>query len=751
MYKLFITVLSLLIFVSCAQKNEVKPVNPTAQPYKQKVAKQIKADDISVKDETKYKKEPIAENPDNSANQAKKKEYKEPKVYKKSPVVLKSNAYVKIKQKGEKYEVNLVFDSADVFEVIKTIFNDLVKEDFILDPAVKGSLTLSINGTYTKNEILDIVSRSMDLAGLSLIKNDKYYYITTKNNSKEFINVNKSSGIYAIEILQLNNIDANYFAKNITPFISRGATVVSIPTINAFIIYDKKENIKNVKNILGIIDNNVFKNIKFKIFAVKNIKASEAALIINEILKSSEIISKPGVVKSTFVTPLKSNNSILIMTRNDAIFKYIMAWLTEIDQASESETSGVYVYYVENGEAKKIADLLKQLYGQAVSTREKGEIVIKGKTSETKTATLKKSAASGELQGNVNIIPDEDNNALIIKANPDDYKTIMKVIKKIDIIPKQVMIKVMIAEVTYTKKSEVGIQWFLKNKGIHIGDVEYTGDAMLNQGMGMAEDTPLGSSKIMGFAYGLYNPASDLVGLLHLLAEDTEFNLLSSPNILAIDNQEATIEVGQDVPTVTQTVNNTNSNGNVTNTIQYRKTGILLTVKPQINSQGLVKLTINQEVSQAIKNKVSGIDSPTFLQRKANTSLVVQDGQTVVIGGLIQDKVDDSDSGIPFLKDIPFLGYLFGGKKKENEKVELMIAITPKVVEDSNAAQVMTNEFLRRVENIKKKLSKFDDRLKTPEEISNLEEEKTVPQLLNAQSVTEKTQTLEKVNINEQK
>ncbi len=735
MHKLLAVILIIFVLLSCTQK-KVEPVKPIAEPYKKKIAKEVTVDEIKTEKKSSYKKNININDVEVNKNKGEKTKYKAPNVYKKSPQVLKSNAYVKIKDKGDKYEVNVVFDSADVFEVVKTIFNDLVKEDFILDPAVKGSLTLSINGTYTKNEILDIVSRAMDLAGLSLVNNGKYYYITTKNNSKELINVNKPSGIYAIEILQLNNIDANYFAKNISPFVSKGATVVTLPAINAFIIYDKKENIKNIKTILGIIDNNVFKDIKFEIFPVKNIKASEAALIINEILKSSDIISKPGVVKNTYVAPLKTTNSILIMTRNDAIFKYVISWLTEIDQVSESETSGVYVYYVENGEAAKIADLLKQLYGQSVSSKEKGEVVIKGKSDQqTKKATVKKSTASGELQGNVNIIPDEDNNALIIKANPDDYKTIMKVIKKIDIIPRQVMIKVMIAEVTYTKKSEVGIQWFLKNKGIHIGDVEYTGDAMLNQGMGMAEDTPLGSSSIMGFAYGLYNPASDLVGLLHLLAEDTEFNLLSSPNILAVDNQEATIEVGQDVPTVTQTVNNTNSNGNVTNTIQYRKTGILLTVKPQVNSHGLVRLTINQEVSQAIKNTVSGIDSPTFLQRKANTTLVVQDGQTVVIGGLIQDKVDDSDSGIPFLKDIPILGYLFGGKKKSNEKVELMIAITPKVVEDSDAAQAMTTEFLRRVENIKTKLSKFDDRLKEPDEFSNLKDKKSVPTLLNQKAM----------------
>ena len=745
MRKLLILISISIIAISCSQK-KIKPVKPTAQPYKAKVAKKITAEDI--KTQSEYKRNLSDEEIKATTNIKNKKEYKEPNVYKKSPKVLKSNAYVSVKNKGNKFQVNVVFDSANVFEVIKTIFNDLIKEDFILDPAVKGSLTLSINGVYTKDEIIDIVSRAMDLAGLSLIKNDKYYYITTKRNSKELMNVNKPSGIYAIEILQLNNIDANYFAKNISPFVSKGATVVTVPTINAFIIYDKKENINNVKTILGIIDNNVFKGIKFKIFPVKNVKASEASLVINEILRSSEIISKPGVVKSTYVAPLKTTNSILIMTRNDAIFKYIVSWLKEVDQVNKGETSGVYVYYVENGEAVKIADLLKQLYGQSVSSKEKGEVVIKSQTNATKKATLKKIAASGELQGNVSIIPDEDNNALIIKANPNDYKTIMKVIKKIDIVPRQVMIKVMIAEVTYTNKSEVGIQWFLKNRGIHIGDVKYTGDAALNQGMGLAEGTPLGSSNLMGFAYGLYNPASDLVGLMHLLAEDTEFNLLSSPNILAVDNQDATIEVGQDVPTVTQTVNNTNSNGNVTNTIQYRKTGILLTVKPQVNSHGLVRLTISQEVSQAIKNKVSGIDSPTFLQRKANTTLVVQDGQTVVIGGLIQDKVDNSDSGIPFFKNIPILGYLFGGKKKSKEKVELVIAITPKVVEDSNAAQVVTTEFLRRVENIKEKLSKFDDRLNVPgDKETNLEYEKDVPKLLNVKSINEKSNT--EANINE--
>jgi general secretion pathway protein D len=202
-----------------------------------------------------------------------------------------------------------------------------------------------------------------------------------------------------------------------------------------------------------------------------------------------------------------------------------------------------------------------------------------------------------------------------------------------------------------------------------------------------------------GFFFTVYDPVDFLRGLVFALGSDSDVNILSSPNILALDNKEASIEVGTDVPTVTGTTTSTINTNSVTNTVQYRKTGILLTVTPHINSSGLVKMELVQEVSDVGEfNK--DLNNYTFLTRIANTSLVVEDNQTVVMAGLMRTKKNNSQSGIPFLKDIPVLGYLFGGLTKANEKTELVMMITPHVIKNRSEADQITREFSQKVADL---------------------------------------------------
>lgn len=620
--------------------------------------------------------------------------------------LLKSKKVVEISKENDKFDVNLVFDAADIYEVAKTIFTEVIKSNFIIDPSVKGTITLSINGKYSENDILRIFSRALDLSNLSLIRKDGTYVITTKNNVKEEISSIYDAGLYAIEIIQLQNMDANYVAKNLATFASKGSVLTSIPANNSILIFDKKENIENIANLISIIDSNVFKGIHFEIIPVENILASEASALLNEILSSGEVITKPGVATDTYIRDLKSNNSLLVLSRNKEIFNYVKAWLSQIDKKNKADESGVYVYYVENGNATELAKILSSLFDESGSSdTAKGNVIVEGKSESQNNSAQsagKGNFISANLKGGVKIIPDENNNAIVIKANPEDYKTIQKVIKQVDVRPQQVLIDVMIAEVTYNESLKYGVQWYLENHGIKLDNVEYSGVGMLNEGQTLPQDTGLGESNIMGFAYGLYNPAGNLRFLLSAIEDKSDINILSSPNILAIDNQEATIEVGQQVPTITQSVTNTNSDGTVTNSVQYRDTGILLEVTPHINSKNLVRLEVMQEVSEAQSNTVSGIDSPLFLTRRANTTLIVKNQETVIIGGLIQEKKDNTRSGIPFLSKIPVLGYLFGGTSKNNSKTELLIAITPKVVNDDNSAQKLSRDFIMRLNEVER-------------------------------------------------
>lgn len=689
MIKKLSAVLILVLFIfSCTPKDLVRPANQinTADNKTESVS-DVKSNVVSAENKSEASAE-TSTLPKNEIEYGKR--------------VLNSSSKVSITKKGDKFEVSLIFDSADVYEVVKTVFTEVIKSNFIVDNSVKGNITLAITGTYSENDILELLAKALDMSNLSLVNDNGTFVVTTKANLKEQIPSVEDAGLYAVEIVQLKNINADYIAKSIASFASKGAVVNSLPPINSILVFDKKDNIQNMISLIKIVDSEVFKGVFFKIFPVKSIKASEASALLKEILASGDVINKAGVSTSTYITDLKSNNSVLVLSRNEEIFNYISAWLVEIDKKNVADESGVYVYYVENAKAVDIANLLNQLWSESSSSGTKGNVIVQGDKPADKAATSQKTGfVSANLSNDVKIIPDEKNNAILIKANPDDYQTIMKVMKQIDVEPRQVLIDVLIAEVTYNNTIKYGIQWYLKNNGVKIGDVNYSGIGMLNQGQAQSADTALGASSILGFAYGLYNPVGDLRFLLSAIEDKSKINILSSPNVLAVDNEKATIEVGQDVPTITQSVTNTSSDGTVTNSVQYRNTGILLEVTPHINSKDSVRLEVKQEVSEAQTNKVSGIDSPVFLKRRAETILVVKDQETVVIGGLIQEKKDNSKSGVPFLSSIPILGYLFGGTTKNDTKTELVIAITPRVVKTDNSVQKLSRDFIMRLNEVK--------------------------------------------------
>ncbi|RLB12397.1 MAG: hypothetical protein DRG63_11730 [Deltaproteobacteria bacterium] len=406
-------------------------------------------------------------------------------------------------------------------------------------------------------------------------------------------------------------------------------------------------------------------------------------------LKSGGLFKRPGINEGSFqILPIKTMNAVLVASRWPSILKLVEQWVTALDHADESGTN-VYVYFVQNGSAAELSDLLKQVFGGTPSK----------KTTERKTIVKPKVKArveriSAEVTGEVQIIADETNNAIVIKANNRDYMLIKRVLQKLDIVPRQVLIDVLVAEISLTGSLKYGIEWFLQGHRAN-----YTIQGALDNNVSRAINTPLGSST--GFNLGVYDPISFMRGLITALGSESDVNILSSPSILAIDNKEATIQVGEEVPTITGQTTSATSGTTITNTIQYRSTGIILKVTPHINSGGLVKMEVSQEVSEKGEFN-SALSSYTFLNRKAKTTLVAENGQTIVIGGLIKTNRSTSQAGIPWLRRIPILGYLFGGYEKEVKKTELIVLITPHVIKNRAEADAITREFSRKVRGLKR-------------------------------------------------
>ena len=313
----------------------------------------------------------------------------------------------------------------------------------------------------------------------------------------------------------------------------------------------------------------------------------------------------------------------------------------------------------------------------------------------------------GDL-GEITISAYKDINALLIKCSPRSYVSLLKVLKSIDVPPKQVLIDVMIAEITLGSQTSYGIDWMLKfNSGNIAGfdSAKFLSDAgtILTPGEvgGIAGEFSAVSSGTMG--------NDSYIGLFSALAQDNDLNVLASPNILAMDNKEAEIKIGSEIPIATST---TASSEGITTTaqIQYKTVGTILTVTPHITEKGNVSMKIVVESSGVGVNTLIGTgEYPSFSTRKATTHALVKDGHTLFIGGLISNQKTSSKSGIPFLNRIPIIGYFFGGQSWTNNKTEMFVMVTPHVISNSDEADELTRKFARKINDIKRTVMKDKD------------------------------------------
>ena len=285
-------------------------------------------------------------------------------------------------------------------------------------------------------------------------------------------------------------------------------------------------------------------------------------------------------------------------------------------------------------------------------------------------------------------------NTIVILATPEDFALMNETIQKIDIVPRQVMIEVLIAEVTLGDDLRFGIEWSIK--------------AQVDKGfISMGFNTGLDRTRAQGFTFLGIDRTGLIQGFLQALATESKVNVLASPHILAADNREARIQIGNQVPIVTSEtpISTTGTTGtSISRSIQYKDTGVILKIKPLINESGLVSLDLSQEVSDYFLQNIYGSDYPVITKREATTNLVAQDGETIVIGGLIQENFKRTRAGLPLLSKIPLLGWLFSNTTDEEKRTEVIMLLTPLVVKNPEEAKNMTNVYIHRIQGVKKDL-----------------------------------------------
>lgn len=420
------------------------------------------------------------------------------------------------------------------------------------------------------------------------------------------------------------------------------------------------------------------------------ISAAELAPRLVDTLRAEGIAASDKIApgSSIIVLPVLAANTLLVFASDEKMLDHVITWAKTLDQPNPtSSTDSVFYYPVENTKAADIAAILNGGGGQSTSAgltmgSASNSPATSPDAAQALPATAAKPAANASNTRS-NIMVDESRNALIYRGDPAEWQRLLPLIRQMDMAARQVVIEVTIAEVTLDDSTQLGINWFAKDS-----HGKYDGSYQLGS---------LGAAGAAGSTSGL-SYLVDVAGVnrakLTAIAQHSKVNILSTPRILVKSGQEASIDVGTEVPTLTaQTSSSSQSNGNsnILQSIQYRKTGVILDVKPTVYSDNRIDLDISQEVSEAQPiDTTSGVNSPAIFQRSLKTSLSLTDGGSVVLGGLISTKQTLGDTGIPLLKDIPVVGNLFKSQSKDKTRTELLILIVPYIIDSHQQASAVT-------------------------------------------------------------
>lgn len=606
-----------------------------------------------------------------------------------------------------KNDVTLNFEASPIREVVKTILGDILKLNYSIDDGVNGNVSMRTTQPISRDALLPTLESLLLVNGAVLIKNQGFYEILAVSDgaipaSLAATTKLSSANGYQVLVVPLQFIGAAQMSKIIETVKTTKTKVVVDDYHNILLLAGPYGELSNIRHTIGVFDIDQLQGKSVGFFRLENVDAPTILIELEAIFGDKSEGPLAGLVSFLEMERL---NAILVISAQKRYLQAAKIWIRRLDQAENMSGANMYVYQVQNGRAENLADILSQLFdskrksGLRESARSDNRTSSKSqKDNVAKPGSSTRTSAKARVLdvGDVTIIADVENNALVISSSPSDYKGIEKALKKLDVLPLQVLVEASIVEVTLDKELKYGLQWFFKNSS-----GRFNGVGGLNiPSSGVVSGALNGVLRPADFTYALFD-AADTRAVLNAVAGDSRLNVLSSPSLMVLDNHTATIRVGDQVPIRTSETTNTSSDDlNTTSQIQYRDTGVTLEVTPRVNSGGMVIMDITQRVDDVNQTDSSGIDSPTIIQREITTSVAVQSGETIVLGGLIRENKQKADRGIPFLKDIPIVGVLFSGAEKIESKTELIVMIKPVAIASSNDARAVTEEYRKKMQGV---------------------------------------------------
>lgn len=612
-------------------------------------------------------------------------------------------------------DITLNFERADVQEVVGVIFGDLLGVNYVIDPEVSGTVSVQTSRPVSREALLPLVESMLRVNGAALMEDNGLYRVVPLSKAPQGAvksrigrqRLHAGPG-YHVQVVPLQYIAATEMEKILEPFVGETGLMRVDERRNLLILSGSSQDIRSWLATIDIFDVNWLKGYSVGIFPLENADPKTVAGEMEQIL--GESLGEQGAMIR--VEPIERLNALLVVTPQPRYLDEVQTWVTRLDRADAGPGSQLHVYRVRNRKAGDLAAILSDVFSGRRTQREPAA----PRTAPGMTAVALTSAPAGEgesatpatppaggteggdagvtlLEGtDVRIVADEQNNAILVLATAAEYLVVEAALKKLDVLPLQVLVEASIVEVTLEDELSYGLEWFFKNNSLTRGQ-DGVGLLDLNKGDGIGSIIP-------GFSYALVDSAGAVNAVLNALASDSKVNVLSSPSLMVLDNRTAEIRVGEQVPVTTG--REVTTGDTVLEAVQYRDTGVLLSVTPSVNAGGLVTMEINQEVTDVGDIEIVGENSQSrrFLQRNIQSTVAVQSGETIVLGGLITENKLDSERGIPGLYRIPVLGKLFGATEQSTKRTELLVLLTPQVVESQQDATEITEEFRRRLKNL---------------------------------------------------
>lgn len=565
-------------------------------------------------------------------------------------------------------KVTLNFNATDINAVISAV-SEMTGRNFIVDPRVKGKVTVISHRALKSSEIYEVFLSVLKVHGFAAIPGRNVTKIVPEVNAKQdAISTGKQSDSesdeFITQVLEIKNVDAAQLVPILRPLVPQRGHLAAYPGSNVLVISDSASNIHRLKKIIGSIDQATGDEIE--VVALEHASASEVVRIINQ-LSSQDAKQK----KNDLIADDRTNSILLGGNKSTRLrVKALIAHLdTSVDVGGSTQ-----VVYLRNAVAK---DLVPVLTGVSKSVSDAKGI-----------------KSAGSSSSNISIQADENTNALVINAPPDIFRSLRAVIRRLDVRRAQVLVEAVIAEVSTNTAEEFGIQWGAGSaKDGVAGVVNFSLGSSITGLIGASLTAPPSLGAGLNLGAGNPNGNNPIGALVRALNSDDKSNVLSTPSLLTLDNEEAEIVVAENVPFVTGSYTSTGAGSTPTNpfqTIQRQDVGLTLRITPQINEGNAIKMKIEQEASSVSKS-AQAVDLITN-KRSIKTNIVVDDGQMVVLGGLIEEKLGESEQRVPGLGDIPLLGWFFRYNVATLDKKNLMVFIQPTILKDAALTSAHTGD-----------------------------------------------------------